>query len=148
MMRSLANMFSFFVAGFLMIASAAIMHLWPASFWFEVRDVRVFDSRAGQPAVMAVDRTIRRDFRGEWLVSIRRLEHGGWVSYCTARGESNYVRDSQLPDPLALSWWTYPSCNPLPPGRYVMRTSWVITDPSFLPDKEVQADSNIFEVTP
>lgn len=148
MLRSIMNYLSFIFAGIILLAAFAIMQAWPASFWLDVRSVRVFDSNAGTPSLMAVDRTIKRDFRGEWVASIRRLENGGWVQYCTAKGSANYSEDSKFPDPLTLQWWTYPDCNPLPHGKYVMRTSWVIYGANFLPDKLVQADSNIFEVKP
>lgn len=146
MLRAIVNYFSFFIAGMLLLLTAAVLNFWPSSSWFEVRSVRVFDSKAGESPLMAVDRTIKRDFRGEWLASIRRLENGGWVSFCTAIGHANYEADSHLPDPLTLRWWTYPDCHPLTPGKYVMRTSWVIHGAGPLPDKEVVADSNIFEV--
>lgn len=148
MLRSIANMFSFVVAGVLLLMSLVLIQVWPASFWFEVRSVRVFDANAGAQVVMAVDRAIKRDFRGEWLASIRRLENGRWVSFCTARGAANYGADSQLPDPLTLRWWTYPDCHPLPPGKYVMRTTWTVKGFSLMPDKDVTADSNIFEIRP
>lgn len=148
MMRELANFVSFIVAGLLLLICAAAVHLWPAGWWFEVRSVRVFDSVSGGPVLMAVDRTIHRDFRGAWVASIRKLERGRWVSYCTASGTTNYSTDSDLPDPLMLRWWTYPDCHPLPPGKYAMRTSWIIQGAGPLPDKSVQADSNIFQVMP
>jgi len=148
MLRSLANYLSFAFAGLFLLVGVAVMHSWPASFWLDVRTVRVFDSKVGEPVLMAVDRTISRDFRGEWLVSIRKLGYGGWVQFCSARGKTNYSADSHLPDPLTLRWWSYPECNPLPPGKYVMRTTWTIHGASFLPEKDVTADSNIFEVKP
>ena len=148
MLRAIVNYFSFVFAGVLLLLVMTIIQFWPASFWFDVRDVRVFDSMVGQPVVMAVDRTIRRDFKGEWVASIRSLQNGKWISYCTARGSTNYREDSVLPDPLTLQWWTHPDCHPLPPGKYTMRTTWVIKGESFLPDKLAQADSNIFEIKP
>lgn len=147
MVRQLVNMFSFVVAGFLLLASTSVIALWPASFWYEVNAVRVFDTKSGDPVIMAVDRKIHRDFRGEWIASIRRLESIGWVAFCQAEGKANYAKDSQLPEPLTLKWWTHPNCNQLPPGKYVMRTSWVVKGVGIFPDKEVQADSNIFQIS-
>lgn len=148
MLRAIVNYFSFVVAGALLLLAVATIQFWPAWFWLDVRAVRVFDVHAGEPVVMAVDRTIRHDFRGEWVASIRSLQNGKWVSYCTARGTTNYREDSVLPDPLTLQWWTHPDCHPLQPGKYMMRTTWVIKGESFLPDKLAQADSNIFEIKP
>lgn len=148
MMRQIANFFSFIVAGLLLCLTAAVIQLWPSSFWFEVVSVRVFDAKVGESILMAVDRRINRDFSGSWIASVRRLDGGGWVSYCTATGRTNYAVDSRLPEPLTLRWWTHPECNPLPAGKYQMRTTWVIHGPNLLPDKTVQADSNIFQVNP
>jgi len=148
MLRTIVNYFSFVVAGALLLLTALLIQVWPASFWFDVRSVRVFDSEAGQPVIMAVDRVINRDFRGEWIASIRTMKNGKWVPFCVARGSTNYSTDSTYPDPLTLRWWTHPDCHPLPPGKYLMRTTWVIKGESFLPDKIAQADSNIFEIKP
>lgn len=143
-----ANLVSFFVAGMLLLLSVAVIYFWPATYWLDVGSVRVFDAQAGKPVIMAVDRTIKRDFRGEWIASIRTMQNGKWVIFCNARGASNYAVDSAFPEPLTLKWWTYPDCNPLPAGKYMMRTAWVIKGDSFLPDKTLSADSNIFEVSP
>lgn len=148
MFRTALNYISFVVAGALLLIAFAVMQFWPASWWLDVQSVRVFDAKQGTPVVMAVVRTVKRDFRGEWVASIRRLENGRWINFCTATGKTNYGKEMVFPDPLTLQWWTHPSCHPLPAGKYVMRTSWVILNVSFFPDKEVQADSNIFEVAP
>lgn len=146
MMREIIGLFGFIVFVFLTMVGAVVAHVWPTDFWFEVRSVRVFDSKEGERIVMAVDRTIKRDFRGYWTTSLRRLENGGWVSYCTSDGSTNYQVDSKYPEPLTLKWWTYPNCHPLGVGKYMLRTNWVIRGIGPLPDKEVTADSNIFEV--
>lgn len=148
MLRAVINYFSFFVAGMLLLFMFAAIHLWPSSWWLDVRSVRVFDSIVGKPVLMAVDRTISHDFRGEWLATIRKMEAGRWTSYCTARGSTNYFADSAFPDPLTLQWWTHPDCHPLPAGKYVMRTTWTIKGAGPMPDKVSQADSNIFEIRP
>lgn len=138
---------------FLFGAFAAAVMMWSAhlvspTHWLDVRSVRVFDARVGHPVAMAVDRTIVRDFRGQWLVTIRRQGFGGWETWCNASGSANYSTEAQFPDPLTLQWWTYPDCHPLPAGRYVMRTAWTVMGLGPLPDKEVRVDSNIFEVAP
>ena len=146
--RTAINYLSFVFAGLTLLVAATAMQLWPASWWFEVDSVRVLDSQVGSPVVMVVNRTINRDFVGDWTASIRRLENGKWVPYCTATGSTNYQVDSELPDPLTLKWWTAPDCHPLEAGKYIMRTTWRINLTGFLPDKDVQATSNIFIVSP
>ena len=147
-LRTAVNYLSFVFAGLILLLSALVVQLWPASFWFDVASVRVEDSRVGGPVIMAVSRTIHRDFTGEWTTSLRRLQDGKWIAYCTASGATNYQTDSSLPDPLTLQWWTYPDCHPIDEGKYIMRTTWRIKGMGFLPDKEVQATSNIFVVNP
>lgn len=148
MFRAAINYLSFVFAGLLLAVFLAVAHFWPSSFWFEVRSLRVFDSVLGEPIPMAVDRTIRRDFSGRWVSTIRRLEGGSWVSYCTAENTTNYSVDAKLPDPLYLQWWTFPGCYPLGVGKYTLRTTWRIEGVGLLPDKWVTANSNIFEVKP
>lgn len=148
MIRTAINYLSFIFAGVLLLAAAAVAHFWPASYWLEVRSIRVFDSKVGAPVVMAVDRTIKRDFQANWVSTIKRLDRGKWVSYCTADATTNYDRRATLPDPLFLQWWTFPGCHPLPAGKFILRTTWRIEVDGLVPDKWVTEDSNIFEVTP
>jgi hypothetical protein len=124
-------------------------HVWPASWWLEVRSVSAGTARAGEAIPMIVERTIHRPFVGTWVVSVRRWNGSGWVSHCSATGTTQYRSGAELPSALTLSWWTAGACPTLPEGRYVVGTVWWI-DPfvSFLPRKNVQIESNIFEVTP
>lgn len=117
----------------------------PASFWFDVRYVRVNDSVAGIPPVMEVDRAIHRDFRADWTATVMRKGAGGFSTFCVARGGSDYRPDASLPDDLDLDWWTWPTKCVLPPGTYRVKTLWVLHLPIF-PDKEVRSTSNVFEV--
>jgi hypothetical protein len=98
---------------------------------------------------MIVDRSIKRPFLGSWTVTVRRWGAEGWVTYCTARGASHYRAGSELPRALTLDWWTDGRCPVLGEGRYTVGTVWEINPLiSYLPRKVVQAESNIFEVTP
>lgn len=148
MLREIFSVVSLCVAGLTWMVVGVVAYLIPASTWLEVKDVRVFDSKVGQPVLMAVARKINFDFNGTWVAGIRRLEPDGWSLYCPAAGSTPYRTDSALPSPLTLKWWTYPSCDPLPPGKYQMRTTWTIKGDGLLPDKTVTADSNIFEILP
>jgi hypothetical protein len=125
-------------------------HMWPASWWLDVKSVGVGPSQAGAPVPMTVDRTIHRGFDGEWVVTVRRWqEGGGWYVFCAGAGKANYLPGAELPAKLTLDWWTNGACNQLPAGRYSVSTSWLIYPPvSLLPSKQVTIDSNPFEVTP
>ena len=129
-----------FVLSAVWLSVLGVAHLWPASYWFDVRSVYV-----GADLSMVVDRTIKRPFRGEWLTSVRRWE-GGWVLACVARGSSYYKQDAKLPAKLDLAWWTDGGCSTLPQGKYMLTTTWTITGLGLLPDKVVSVDSLPFEV--
>lgn len=128
----------------------ALAQLWPASWWFTVRSIRVGPAHSGEPIPMVVAREIHHAFFGEWHVSVRRWYEGvGMVVFCTASGYSQYRKGVGLPPELTLGWWTDSACSTLPEGKYIVSTLWYI-DPLFLlvPRKHVQFDSNIFEVAP
>lgn len=123
-----------------------IIHSWPASWWLEVRDVRVSDAGVNEPVVMAVDRSVNRSFTATWTVVVRRWEFEGWSVACQTTSQSNYEPGAVLPERLTLSWWTSGACADLKPGRYSMTTIWRIDPPPFLPTKMITVKSNIFEI--
>lgn len=120
--------------------------VWPSTFWFNVNSVSVASAPAGTPLHMTVDREIKRPFRVSWQTTIRQWDGSGWVTWCNARGASNYRPESKYPKDLNLQWWTDGQCHPVPQGRYKITTTWVIRDIRWMPDKTVTADSNVFEV--
>jgi len=123
-------------------------HIWPASYWLDVRSIAVQSAPFGQPLPMQIERVISHNFRGMWSATIRQWDGDGWVTYCNAQGRSNYRPDAKFPKDLALQWWTDGQCYPLPVGRYKVSTSWQIETPTWMPDKTVTVESNVFEVLP
>jgi len=121
------------------------VHLWPASYWLEVRQVQVFRAHEGEPIRMAVDRIIKREFYGSWTVRVRNIQDDGWLTACAAIGAGDYEPVAMLPVDLTLSWWTDGRCQTLPAGKYLVNTTWLI-EGGMLPDKIVSVDSNIFQV--
>lgn len=117
----------------------------PTWFWLDVRSVHVADTVAGEDPIMTVDRTIRRDFRGDYTVIIKRKRPHGFVFYCAGSGSSDYNTDAALPDPLKLSWWLYPARCDLTAGSYRVDTLWRI-DTKSGNVREVRKRSNVFEV--
>lgn len=128
-------------------AFIAVTKFWPASFWFDVQTVYVHDSKEDESVLMEVDRTIKRDFVGTWVVSVRKVDDGRREVVCYASSESNYRHGSDLPPVLTLGWWTNGRCDRLPVGKYVVSTDWNIHASDFWPSKRVSAESNVFEVT-
>lgn len=131
----------------LVMLAAILPNSIPASFWFEVEDVRVYDARAGEAPRMAVTRTIKRPFRAEWTVTVRRNGGQGFHFYCGAYGESDYSPDAVFPAPLTLDWWTWPTHCDLTPGEYRVITVWTLHPPG-LTTKQVRQVSNVFAVRP
>mgnify|MGYP000881510226 FL=1 len=137
------------LAPWIIIAMIGLPVILPADWWMRVEAVRVADVDEGQTPQMVVIRTIRRDFTADWVATVRRVEAGGSVAVCVARGRSDYRTTSVLPAPpkLTLAWWLNGGACALEPGAYVMTTKWSIDTVSPL-DKIVTAVSNVFTVRP
>ena len=135
-----------FLLGLLWLSALAAMHLWPASWWLEIASVRVADGIEGKPVLMHVERTIHRDFTGTWGVSVRSLTDQGSMVACAASAVSDYRIGADFPEVLTLGWWTNGRCETLPPGTYLVQTTWQIHGSGILPAKTVQATSNPFVI--
>jgi len=137
------------LAPWAIIAIIGLPVILPADWWMRVEAVRVADVDEGQTPQMVVIRSIRRDFVADWVATVRRVEAGGSVAVCAARGRSDYRTTSVLPAPpkLTLAWWLNGGACALEPGAYVVTTKWSIDTASPL-DKTVTAVSNIFTVLP
>lgn len=133
------------VAAWVVLSLPSIL---PAALWLEVRSVEVADTRVGLDPDMVVDRTVRQPFLGSWNVDVeRKVGSGRYVLVCTARGQNSYAPDNDLPTPLRLTWWTYPTdCTPTQPGIYRVETRWRIRLPGG-PYKELLVYSNDFTVS-
>ena len=135
-----------FFAGLAWLTALAALHLWPASWWLEIDSVRVADGIEGRPVLMHVERTIHRDFAGTWGVTVRSLTAHGSMVACAASAVSDYRTGADLPGVLTLGWWTTGRCEALPPGTYLVQTTWQIHGSGLIPAKTVQATSNPFVI--
>ena len=128
----------------LMLSATTLDRYLPGSIWFEVKQVRVFDAKAGQSPLMAVDRVVHRPFQAVWIAEVEKWDNGRFtiVSECTGRGESNYSPENDLPRLLDLDWWIFPTECKLEPGQYRIETIWRLSG-----GQQVRALSNIFAVT-
>ncbi len=142
-----AERWSVFVIALAWLAYQAVTYLWPASWWMEVPVVRVQDSKVGKPVYVFVDRTIKREFTAQWTAVVRAEDNRTVQIVCAADALSDYRPGASMPAKLTLEWWTNGRCPTLPNGRYVLTTLWLIRGNALLPDKEVKAVSNVFEVT-
>ena len=133
------------IAGALWLILYTAANLWPASFWFEVKDLRVLDATRDQPITLYVNRTIHRPFQATWTATVKSIYSDTTVVACSTSATNNYATNSVLPTTLTLGWWTNGTCKTLPQGKYILETTWVI-DPAFTPAKSITVSSNIFTV--
>lgn len=137
-----------FIAMSIWLAIWTTTHLAPASWWLHVRYVQVGDVQTGHAVHLIVDREIRRDFYGQWSVTLRKSVGDHWEAIYCGTGNSEYRTDAILPNPLTLEWWADSECpSPLPPGRYQVATQWLIYPGGLWPPKQVRVLSNVFNVT-
>jgi len=102
----------------------------PASYWFEAQTMAIPDAVVGEPIPIVVEREISRPIGGEWTVTIRKLQDGGWIQYCPAiEGRQDYNVNAIFPEPLLLEWWTNGECESLSPGTYIVTTIWTFYPP-------------------
>ena len=146
MKQAVIFVWQYIVAVTLLFVCALALHFWPASWWFDVRSISVASGLVSEKLAMTVDRTIKRPFVAGWSVTLRQWD-GGWVVVCRATGDGDYRLDAKFPTNLTLAWWTANQCHPLPPGKYMLSTTWTIRGLGIIPDKIVQATSNTFEIT-
>jgi hypothetical protein len=79
-------------------------------------------------------------------VSVREIRNGKNVLTCNASEQADYQVGTDLPEILTLGWWTDGKCVTLPPGSYIVNSTWNIHGTGLLPNKAVTATSNIFEI--
>ena len=126
------------------VAAVSLFAVFPLpSWWFEINRFRVMDAQAGQPIIVDYDRTIWRNFEGQWRVEVWRDQRANWVSHCVANGgPQEYRTDTVLPDPVTMDWLAYtePRCFNLPQGTYKVSVQ-ITVNPGGFWSRTVQAVS-------
>lgn len=123
----------------------------PVSAWFEVASVNVTDAHVGQRHNVIVNRTINRDFAADWTVTVRRIwPNGEMEAVCARSSRNDYRAGTPTPEGKTLRWWMdvppNEPCDPYAPGKYIVSMLWTLHLPDG--DRDVRADSNIFNVLP
>lgn len=120
----------------------------PASAWFAPGPLIIEDTGKGQAPVVQFDRTIKRDFVGQYYSTVYRKVAGRWSIWCvTEPTKILYHADATLPERFTTNWWFYPkTCPAWEPGQFKIETEWTIY-PMLLPARTVRISSNEFEVT-
>lgn len=154
MRRSYFPFFGFLLGTFVAwwvypVAAPFLKALLPIEWWFEVRSVEVRSTRLGEMPRVLVDRSIRRPFTANWIVTVRRSEEEGFAAVCSREGRDDYRPLAELPNETDLNWWLdvppNEACPVLIPGRYIVTFAWQIEIEGISP-RVVRFDSNIFEV--
>lgn len=118
----------------------------PPSYWFQVHSIMISDSFIGNPIEVDYDRTINNAFKGSYIVTVRKkVNSGGFYTYCKANDDVDYRLDNELPDFVSLKWYTYPTECELTAGTYRVDTLWEINLPRGA-KKQVRKRSNVFQV--
>lgn len=118
----------------------------PATEFFEVKNINIPDFTQGTDPVMAYDRTIKKNFIGTFIVEIHKAEKDVHNAVCSNSATRTYKANEQPPDIVTLDWFVDRKCG-LPPGQYVVETTWKIEAEGY-PAKEYSALSNVFRVLP
>lgn len=129
----------------LIVGYLAVDEWMPASPWMTVDHVSVRDGFVGEDLTMIVNRTIHRDFAGQWIVQMRRQGTMGWHLECSATGPSIYKKGSELPYVLTMKWWVSNQCVTQQPGIYKLETTWMIDVP-FVDNRVLTVESNPFMI--
>jgi len=119
----------------------AFLFLTPSSLWFKVHELDVKSASTWEGVEIDFERTIHRNFDGEWQVDVRRKSEDGWESVCTTAWQpQEYRKDAVLPVPVTLEWLAYvePACYELPQGFYEVTVVWRINPDIPLMTREVK----------
>lgn len=148
MRTRILSVLHYLIATAIVASGLLALIFWPASHWLSVKTIHISDASQGAPVVMIVDREIVRPFVGRYNVSIHAWVNNAWQAHCNTPISDpwTYKVGAKYPVPLTLQWWTEGKCHPLPPGKYMVTTSWYLYDLGIFPDKRVTVESNIFEV--
>jgi len=120
----------------------------PASDWFEVHRIQISTTVVREDPLINYQRSIKLPFKGNWLAELQQynLITRKWHEACSSNGVAIYSPDKSQPDPLYLTWWTFPiDCTPQNLGIYRLKTVWTIELPGGL-TKQVHATSGNFTV--
>lgn len=121
----------------------------PTDHWFEVTSVEVSSAAVGTIPKARVTRLIHRPFTANWIVTLRKRNGSGFLSYCVRKGTNDYRPYARLPESTDINWWMEippnPACPELVPGEYILTLSWELQIDG-VEAKVVKVESNVFEV--
>lgn len=144
----MANVIGWLAILFALVAYALAGWAVPATFWYHPVLVQIENAEAGTDPVVKISREIKRDFAGEYTVSVWGQPGDGHVS-CAGSDRLRYRGGLYEPHQDVLSHWADdPQCARLPPGDYYAQACWTILAPfgGIVPAKSICAVSNVFSI--
>jgi hypothetical protein len=136
------------------VVALAIAYMIPLSYWYDVTNEEVLDSRVGEPVFLLSDRVINREFFGEWSVIVRAIETTESSSetevICGNSGSLTYSPTSKPLDSVTLDWWSNGACDStkLGPGLFVLETCHTIHTGILGVERSMCRSSNVFTINP
>ena len=102
----------------------------PVSAWFEVAPVVVTDTYVGDDPLVWYERSIKKEFFGDWAVEIKDA-HSDGVTACYGNGAALYTPNRDvINNPVSLSWFIGKFCD-LPAGAYHGTVTFVLKKEGF-----------------
>ena len=97
----------------------------PVAAWFEVEPVVITDTYVGDDPLVWYERTIKKEFYGDWAVEIKDAHTEG-VTACYGNGANLYSPERDvINNPVTLEWFIGKVCD-LPAGAYHGSVSFVL----------------------
>ncbi len=131
------------------IAVQLVRQTVPTSHWFEVHSLKVGSVETGGLPIVRLDRTVRRPFSVNWILTLRRGGEYGLFVFCRRTGNSDILYATDLPEISNLGDWLRASregdCPPLAVGTYILSIAWELEVEGHV-RRVVRTESNLFEV--
>lgn len=148
-MSGLARIEQVIVVGVAICMAAFIsLTLLTSDFWIQLNRLQVDDVCANQPIPITYERTIKRDFYGEWRVNVWSIYRGHWEAYDGANGAFDYKASTPTTD-RTMEWLAEgdPRISTLLPGTYRIEVS-INANPGTIFSRTAKVESNSFVVRP
>ncbi len=131
----------------LLAVSVVVLVAFPAGWWMQIHSLSIRDARLGEPIILDYNRSIRRNFQGEWRVEVWRADRGMWHAYCNSQGAHGYRANATIPAVTTLEWFVdgKDRCFRLPEGSYKVVVR-IDINPDGLLDRSVEYETPAFEV--
>lgn len=94
--------------------------------YMTIDSMRIADVREGDPILLEVRSTRKRNFTAVWQAQLSRWEEGAFRHICGGSNRAKYSVDSDYRDVVTLEYWIGATCPALGPGRYRVGSAWTV----------------------